>query len=118
VGFKRGCAPGPGRPKGSLGGRQRALQVLDDLLAREGNLKALGKALQTEFDRDPADFWQRFAVPLIPRSHQVGFEGSVPRAHFYDPADPGRELPELWLPRKLPVPGSLPADVADGRIQK
>jgi hypothetical protein len=65
--FQPGCDPGPGRPKGSFGGRHRVLQLLDDLFAREENLTALERALQTEFDADPPRFWRTYGFPLVPK---------------------------------------------------
>jgi hypothetical protein len=71
--FQVGNPGGPGRPPGSVGGRRRALALLDDLLADESNLAALRDALQTRFDLDPADFWQRFVVPMLPKESKVEF---------------------------------------------
>ena len=44
--FKKGNPGGPGRPKGSVCGRKKALAVLDEILGDENNLKLLRKQLQ------------------------------------------------------------------------
>ncbi|KKM89466.1 hypothetical protein LCGC14_1248350 [marine sediment metagenome] len=48
-------------------GRNKALGVLDDLLAEKGNLKLLAAALQDEFLVDPAKFFWVRVVPILPR---------------------------------------------------
>jgi hypothetical protein len=72
--FEPGNAGGPGRPKGSWGGRRRALQVVDEILADEGNLAALRSALQVRFDADPVKFWVRIAAPLLPSRGKLELE--------------------------------------------
>ncbi len=64
--FQRGCAPGPGRPKGSVGGRARAIQLIDEILTENG--AELRAALETEFHKSPVKFWQRFGFPLVPQA--------------------------------------------------
>ena len=82
--FQPGCEPGPGRPRGSYGGRHRVLQLLDDLFAREENLEKLREALQSEFDADPPAFWRRYGAPTIPAAALVAMMPPAP--------DPMREL--------------------------
>jgi len=65
--FKSGNDGGPGRPKGSMGGRTLCLQTLDAMLAEEGNQKALREALQKEFSTDPIKFMRQFVLALMPR---------------------------------------------------
>ncbi len=64
--FQRGCAPGPGRPKGSVGGRARAIQLIDEILTENG--AELRAALEKEFHKSPVKFWQRFGFPLVPQA--------------------------------------------------
>ena len=64
--FQPGCAPGPGRPKGSVGGRARAIALIDDILTE--NAEDLRAALLKEFQKSPVRFWQRFGFPLVPQS--------------------------------------------------
>ena len=69
-----GSQPGPGRPRGSGGGRTRVLLELDRLLAKAANTKRLREALQAEFDADPVAFFRRFVMPLLPRESLVQAE--------------------------------------------
>lgn len=64
--FQPGCTPGPGRPKGSVGGRARAIQLIDEILTENGD--ELRAALETEFHKSPVKFWQRFGFPLVPQA--------------------------------------------------
>ena len=64
--FKPGGLPGPGRPKGSVGGRAATIQLIDDILTEHG--AALRAALEAEFKKNPVKFWQRFGFPLVPQS--------------------------------------------------
>jgi len=62
--FQRGCAPGPGRPRGSVGGRSRAIQLIDDLITKHS--EKLESALEAEFLKNPVRFWTRYGFPLVP----------------------------------------------------
>ena len=74
--FQPGVSGNPrGRPKGSLGGRARALQVLDQLLAESESLDALRDAWRQELARDPLGFWRRYCVPLLPRGARLELVG-------------------------------------------
>lgn len=64
--FQRGCAPGPGRPKGSVGGRSRAIQLIDDLLTKHAD--KLHDALEAELLKNPVRFWTRYGFPLVPQA--------------------------------------------------
>ena len=64
--FQPGCTPGPGRPKGSVGGRARAIQLIDEILTENG--AELRAALEKEFHKSPVKFWQRFGFPLVPQA--------------------------------------------------
>jgi len=55
-----------GRRKGSVGGRVRALMVLDAMLNEEGNLEHLRAAPQANFSKDPIRFFCSFIMPLLP----------------------------------------------------
>jgi hypothetical protein len=85
--FEPGCEPGPGRPKGSYGGRHRVLLLLDELFAREENLAALERALQAEFNENPTRFWRIYGVPLVPREAVLALLPKPP-----DPLDKTREM--------------------------
>ncbi len=57
---------GPGRPKGSIGGRAAALKTLDSILGEERNQENLRRALQASFDNDPVKFFKQIIMPLLP----------------------------------------------------
>ncbi len=87
--FKQGKDPRRkvGRPKGAVGGRTKALHVLDAIFADEGNLKKLKDALQAWFDKSPVAFFKLMGVPLIPKkaieggddtSNDVGYATMTP----------------------------------------
>ena len=64
--FAQGCAPGPGRPQGSVSGRREALRVLDEMLSDQTNKDALQAALQAEFTKHPVAFFKSIVMPLLP----------------------------------------------------
>ena len=82
--------PGPGRPKGSVSGRTRALLELDKLLSRPANLRKLREGLQGEFDKDPVRFFRGLIMPLLPRQSQVQDEASP--GHVTEFGIPARDL--------------------------
>ena len=71
--------PGPGRPKGSLGGRALALRTLDDVIRKDRNQENLAHAFQAEFDRDPIKFFKQIIMPLLPQDVKIklGEEGAI-----------------------------------------
>lgn len=73
--FQRGCAPGPGRPRGSVGGRARAVQLIDDLITKHAD--KLHDALEAELLKNPVKFWTRYGFPLVPQAMVARVE-SVP----------------------------------------
>ena len=73
--FKPGCQPGPGRPKGSVGGRARAVQLIDDLITKHAD--KLHDALEAELLKNPVKFWTRYGFPLVPQAMVARVE-SVP----------------------------------------
>ena len=60
-------SPGPGRPRGSVSGRARALQILDALMAEEANLERLRAAMQASLEANPMRFFRQIIMPLIPK---------------------------------------------------
>ncbi len=84
--FLPGITPGPGRPKGRVGGRAMALQTLDAMLGEERNQENLRHALQANFDNDPVKFFKQIIMPLLPTEVKLklGEEGGarVRRATF------------------------------------
>lgn len=68
----------PGRPKGSVGGRARALMILDSMLAEEANLTKLRDALQVNFDKNPVHFFRQIIMPLVPHEAVLKMVDSTP----------------------------------------
>ena len=64
--FVQGTAPGPGRPKGAVGGRARAVQLIDGLITKHAD--KLEEALEKEFLKNPVRFWTRYGFPLVPQA--------------------------------------------------
>jgi len=76
--FQPGCAPGPGRPKGAVGGRAQAIALIDSIISENGD--ELRAALEKEFHKSPVKFWQRFGFPLVPQALVAKVETS-PTTH-------------------------------------
>ena len=55
-----------GRPPGA-GGRQRALQILDEVGNREDNAQLLSAAFDAAFKKNPLQFFLKVMAPLLPR---------------------------------------------------
>ena len=64
--FQPGGAPGPGRPKGSVGGRAQAIALIDQIIS--DNADDLRAALLAAFKKNPVAFWQRYGFPLVPQA--------------------------------------------------
>lgn len=62
---------GPGRPKGSFGGRHQALLILDKICAKAKNKKLLEKDLEAEFKASPKRFFRTYIMPLLPKETLV-----------------------------------------------
>jgi len=76
--FQPGCTPGPGRPKGSVGGRAQAIALIDQIISENGD--ELRAALEKEFHKSPVKFWQRFGFPLVPQALVAKIE-TAPTTH-------------------------------------
>jgi len=55
-----------GRPRGSQGGRAKALALLDQIIGEEENLVRLEQALRENFLADPLKFFKTIIMPLLP----------------------------------------------------
>ena len=69
--FKKGNPGGPGRPKGSVSGRKKCLQILDSLLDKSENQEKFADALQKQFDKNPVAFWRGIVLPLSPKDVKI-----------------------------------------------
>ena len=73
--FEVGASGNPkGRPKGSYGGRIRALAGLDQLLSRKKNQHALIAALEEDLNKDPVKFFKTVVMPLLPREAKLSVD--------------------------------------------
>lgn len=64
--FQPGCTPGPGRPRGSVGGRAQAIALIDQIISE--NADDLRAALLQAFKKNPVAFWQKYGFPLVPQA--------------------------------------------------
>ena len=89
-----------GRPKGSVGGRARALVMLDKMLGKEGNAKLLEEKLQEEFRADPVRFFKNVVMPLLPKESKVDVGGGIVRWQSLIEAGPSQDAqPADWAER-------------------
>ncbi len=73
--FKAGESGNPrGRPKGTTGGRVKALMALDEMLSSSRNQRLLVQAFQNEFRSDPSGFFRTYVMPLLPRESKLSLE--------------------------------------------
>lgn len=75
------CANPIGRPKGSVGGRQRALMILDEIVNDPSNVEALRQAMVNAFIEDPMKFFRQIIMPLLPSEavHKIQQEPTTVR---------------------------------------
>lgn len=66
--FKPGQSGNPGgRPRGSIGGRARSLQILDEITSKEENQQLLAAKMEEAFRRNPMAFFQKVMVGVMPK---------------------------------------------------
>jgi len=76
--FEVGKSGNPkGRPKGTYGGRIKALAVLDEVMAQTPSRKALKAAMEAEFFADPMKFFKSVIMPLLPRDGKMNYNHDV-----------------------------------------
>ncbi len=77
--FRTGQSGNPaGRPPGIVGGRVRALQILDKITGDEDNVKLLADAFEAAFRKNPMQFFQKVMRDLIPRESLVKIAAATP----------------------------------------
>ena len=82
--FQPGQSGNPsGKPKGCVGGRSRALKVLDDMLVQEENLAALETALKAELHKNPIRFFRTIVMPLLPHDARIEVQ-SAPQVMVWE----------------------------------
>jgi|GEM_PF-3352256 hypothetical protein len=80
--FRPGQSGNPsGRPPGIVGGRVRALQILDKITGDEDNVKLLAAAFEAAFRKNPMQFFQKVMRDLIPRESLVKIAAATPTMH-------------------------------------
>lgn len=73
--FQAGRSGNPrGRPKGSYGGRARALLALDKMIGRKKNEEKINRALDKYLDDKPLEFFKTIVMPLFPKESKVAME--------------------------------------------
>ena len=86
--FRTGQSGNPaGRPPGIVGGRVRALQVLDQISGNEDNVKLLAASFEAAFRKNPLGFFQRVMKDLIPRESLVKIAAATPTIHRWHTLD-------------------------------
>ncbi len=66
--FRPGQSGNPtGRPKGIVGGRTRALQILDEVSSRTDNAQLLADAMDAAIKKNPLSFFLKYMAPLMPK---------------------------------------------------
>jgi hypothetical protein len=74
-----GGAPPAGRPKGSVGGRARALILLDSILAEDEFQRLIGDGIRDAIRKNPMRFFRQIIMPLLPHDIRLrlGEEGAI-----------------------------------------
>lgn len=73
--YQAGQSGNPGgRPKGSCGGRTRALIALDKMIGRKRNEGKIIQALEEYLDEKPLEFFKTIVMPLLPKESKVAVE--------------------------------------------
>jgi len=108
--FQPGQSGNPaGRPKGSSGGRVRALAALDTMLGKRKNQRVLVQALEAEFQGNPVRFFKTIIMPLLPREAKLSLdhEGVIQWQSLLGRpgGDQDEQLPPAKVVRELPEAG-------------
>lgn len=67
----------PGRKKGAICGRKKALSALDYVAAQAGTQRKLKKMFQDAVAKSPAKFFQLYVMPLLPKETKLELEGDM-----------------------------------------
>ena len=67
-----------GRPPGSVSGRTRALQILDEISSKEDNAALLADAMDKAMKKNPLGFFLKYMAPLMPKEaiHKITAEAA------------------------------------------
>ena len=90
--FRPGESGNPlGRPKGSVGGRAKALALLDSIVAEDDVQNAIGTAIRKEAMEHPIRFFKTIVIPLLPQNIKVAMaeEGAVTWVSLLSAFPPG-----------------------------
>ena len=69
----------PASAGGAVGGRTRALQVLDEISSKADNVTLLAEAMETAFRKNPLVFFQKYMVQLIPKESLLKIAAEAPK---------------------------------------
>ncbi len=87
---------GPGRPKGSVGGRRKMLQALDNFLNQEGREQEMLEAWATYWADGyynpktekalpgPVKFWLDLIQPNLPKDIDLDIKGGFPSTETFE----------------------------------
>jgi hypothetical protein len=69
----------PGRPKGRVGGRAKALLLLDSILGEDEVQNRMASELREAIMDDPVKFFRQIIMPLLPQEikMKLGEEGAI-----------------------------------------
>ena len=81
--FLPGTVP-PHRPKGTVGGRAKALLLLDKIIGEEEVQERMGQAIREAVTSDPMKFFRQIIMPLLPTEvkMKLGEEGAITWRHL------------------------------------
>ena len=66
-----------GRPTGSVGGRSRALLILDEISSKEDNAALLAQAMDAAMKKNPLAFFLKYMAPLLPKEALLRVESNA-----------------------------------------
>ena len=70
--FQKGPDPNRNTKGRPIGGRSKAIGLVDKICSKAKNLKAMEKDLQAKFDASPVWFFMNIVMPLAPKQKDTG----------------------------------------------
>lgn len=83
-----------GRPRGSQGGRTKALALLDQIIGEEAVQVRIGEAMRQAIMDDPMKFFRQIVMPLLPAEskHEITTAAASPWVSLVDVINQRRAL--------------------------